>query len=682
MATTDAASTSIPADSSIRPAGRIWAILVLVLIFGLHTYRSVRWFPTLASIVDPDSPVLLVDHAIHEYHGALGAKFLRETGTSWGYDPYFMAGYPETPVWDSSSNPAILFNRIGGGEGFRAYKIGVLVCSILVLVLIASGARAAGLDLGEVAAASVLAYFYDWVGFPMPGWRWGLFAFISACAGVGLLLGLCTRFDRKPGRGSWLALTLAGSALFYFHVTAPVMVIGGLLAFYLTVAGRHGWRWHSAIFAAGGLAVAVNLHWLIPLWKFRALRVGSGFFMTTHSVWFLRDYFLADTMEGRTAVKLLALGFGGLAVWWFRGRRTQAAAFGGSIVALLILFGCGSFWGPTRIMEPLRFRIGLMFLLTVPAGSMLVMASRGFARWIGGARGRVATALLWLVGLMGWGLFERPLLEDYVKSLTQTWPFVVGFQPEMKELVDLIKTKTDLSGRILFEDQLRVLELTDPESVHWTPLLPKLLEPESRMFIGGLYHMAFIQHHKRASFGDFHLGTRPIDEFSPAELEDYFRTYNIGWVICWSPLSRFTFDRNPLARRLATVRRFSTPGLPPSHNEHEWKAMVRRAGRDVALKYMLEGERTYSIYQVDRPRSYFLVGKGRLVSVAPNRVELADVQPEGGRVVVSLHWIDSWKAEPPLFLTPQTVFPDPVDFVRIEMSGPVDRVVLTSDPRH
>ena len=40
----------------------------------------------------------MVDHAIHEYHCALGARFLGERGTTWGFDPFFMAGYPETPV--------------------------------------------------------------------------------------------------------------------------------------------------------------------------------------------------------------------------------------------------------------------------------------------------------------------------------------------------------------------------------------------------------------------------------------------------------------------------------------------------------------------------------------------------------------------------------------------------------
>jgi hypothetical protein len=91
---------------------------------------------------------------------------------------------------------------------------------------------------------------------------------------------------------------------------------------------------------------------------------------------------------------------------------------------------------------------------------------------------------------------------------------------------------------------------------------------------------------------------------------------------------------------------------------------------------MVEGESHYAIYRLDRPRSYFLKGKGRIVNVEPDRVELADVEPDGGSVVLSLHWLDTWRSEPPFVLKPEPMPPDPVDFVRIELSRPVDRMIL------
>ncbi|HEY2154139.1 MAG TPA: hypothetical protein VGH33_00820, partial [Isosphaeraceae bacterium] len=75
---------AVPADSllvmlddpSIPKAARSrWPLTVLIAVLAFHAFLAFRLFPSLESIVD-DEPVVMVDHAIHEYHGALGARFL------------------------------------------------------------------------------------------------------------------------------------------------------------------------------------------------------------------------------------------------------------------------------------------------------------------------------------------------------------------------------------------------------------------------------------------------------------------------------------------------------------------------------------------------------------------------------------------------------------------------------
>ncbi len=654
-----------------------WAWLLLVVVFGVHTFQATRLFPSLDSIVDRKSPVLLVDHAIHEDHGALGARFLRDSGRTWGYDPFFMAGYPETPVWDSSSNPSILFAWLDGQPGYRGYKVGLFASSILFLAAVSGGAWAAGLRIGEVALATLLAWFVFWTGFGGGLWRAGLFAFVSASGGVGLLLGFCLRFDRSPRWFNWLGLTFVGTILFFFHVTAPILAIGGLVAFLATVVPKHGWRWLAAIVGAGLTAVALNLFWLVPLWRFRGIRTGSGLFMTANSAWFLYDFVTAPSIEGRTCLVVVVLGFAGLTLWWFSGRRAVAAAYGGSIVGLILLTGFGSLWEPTRNLEPLRFRVGFLFLLSVPAGSFVANLSRVISERVGeGLRGSLAVVVVWGAAIGAGAAFEPNYFQGVWYLLSQRRPLVVGFKPEMKMLVEWLRANTELSGRILFEDQLRLLEATDPESTHWTPLLPDLLGADKRMFIGGIYQTAFVKHHNQAAFGDFQLGDRPIDEWSDRQFQEYASRYNLGWVVCWSPLSRFWFDQYPGAKRVAKIPRFVTYTRPPSDNVHEREAIERRSSREISLKYMIEGERDYVIYRLDRPMTYFLKGKGRIVNVEPDRIELADVEPQDGAVVISLHWLESWVSEPALTLKPEPMAPDPVDFVRIEMNEPVGRIVL------
>ncbi len=268
-----------------------------------------------------------------------------------------------------------------------------------------------------------------------------------------------------------------------------------------------------------------------------------------------------------------------------------------------------------------------------------------------------------------------PLL---VGQIARRRPLVVGLPPGAKRLVDWLRRETDLSARILFEDQLRLLETTDPESTHWTPLLPFLLAPEGRAFIGGLYQTAFIAHHQAASFGDYGLGGRRIDQWRPDELDAYFRRYNIGWIVCWSPLSKFCFDRYPAAQHVATLPRAASPELGISRDPVQWRALVALAGREVAGRYLSEGVDQVKIYRVDRPHSYFLEGAGEVVSFDANRVELRHLTPDPatGAAVLSLHWLDTWQTEPRVKLSPIETPGDPVPFVRIVPGKGTGTIVL------
>ena len=690
--------TPQPATANPDPApraGRFRGGWLLAVVLIAQTWAATRLWPDLGSIVDPGSPVVIVDHAIHEYHGALGAKFLGESGTTWGYDPFFMAGYPETPLWDSSSNLAISFNvvnaLVGGGPSFRPYKVGLFAVSILGLLALAVGARVAGGSWVESGVAAGLAAVYFWVGYPIALWRSGLFAFLTAAIAAPLLLGLCVWFDHRPGRWGWLVLGLAGAGLFCTHVTAPILVGVGAVAFYALVAGRHDRRWHGAIVGAVGLTVLLNLIWLVPLWRFRGLRVGSGSFLTTDSARFLIDYYLttpvhpltgqiqiATLLDARSGLILGGLGLAGMVGWWFTGRRAAVAAFGGSIVALILLTGFGSLWEPTKILEPLRFRVAVCYLLAVPGASCLVGVSTALARLVGRRWvGRIVTLAVWALVFGVWFQLDPAYLRGVGIWLAQRRPLVVGYPREAAPLVAWLRRETDLSARVLFEDQLRLLEPTDAESTHWTPLLPALLGPDDRLFIGGLYHSAFIQHHQRAAFGDFYLGGRAIDEWTPAEFARYADQYNLGWVVCWSPLARYAFDHMPGATRVATLPRYATFGRPPAGNEREWTSILRRAGPATARQYVGEGESAYAVYRLDRPHSYFVRGQGRVVGVAPNRVELADVEPDAeGVAVLKLHWLDTWRTDPAVVIRPEPTPADPVPFIRIETPRAIPRLVI------
>lgn len=679
----------MPADGPIpQPGGpsRFWTGAVLAAALAYHGVQSVRLFPSWGALVD-DRPVVMVDHAIHLYHGALGARFAREHGTTWGVDPFFMAGYPETPVWDSSSNLSIAFQLAAGSRySPRAYKIGLFACTLLAAALVPLGARWAGLDRGEVVAAAALGVLTFWVCVPAVLWRTGLFAFVTASVALGSVLGLLLRFDHRPTLGRWAALAAAGALVLFAHVTAPILLAGPAAGYLAVVA----WTWRArrwrlgAVSVAAVLAAAANAVWLVPLWRFRSIREASGYFMTSDSALFLWRFYRTQPLDGRLGLALLVLGAAGLASWWREGRRDRAATFGGGVALLLALCWLGGLWSVTRTTEPFRFLATLDLLLTVPAASALVRSAAVLSRLAGGGRrGGVLAGAVGLLALGAAGLAWPETARLAARNALQARPLVVGLRPADEALVRWLRAETDLSARVLFEDQLRLYETTDPESTHWTPLLPILLRPEGRAFIGGLYQTAFIVHHRAASFGDYALGGRRVDAWPPAELAGYYDRYNVGWVVCWSPLSRFRFDLDPRARHVATLPRAVSPGLEVMRDPTQWRAIADAAGPTVADRYMVEGVNRYRIYRVERPRSYFLSGRGSLTALDANRVELADVAPDPatGAAVLSLHWLDTWATDPPLPIGPVYVPGDPVPFVRIGLNRTVPRVVLRNGYR-
>ena len=131
-----------------------------------------------------------------------------------------------------------------------------------------------------------------------------------------------------------------------------------------------------------------------------------------------------------------------------------------------------------------------------------------------------------------------------------------------------------------------------------------------RAFVGGLDPDGGIDH-TAGGLIDQTLAGRPLDDWTDAELRDYFDHYNIGWVVCWSEIT---------AQRLRRFRQAADPtdAGGPTAELHDggagWLFPLRR-----------------------RP-SFALHGSAQWQSADCNRIVLTDVKPEDGHVVLSLHY--------------------------------------------
>src|SRR5215475_5953625 len=77
-------------------------VLVLVSgIFLLHTLGLAALFVPLSGLFN-NQPIIEQDWGLHFHHLNSLTAFWRQDGILWGYNPFFMAGYPSNTIQDLS----------------------------------------------------------------------------------------------------------------------------------------------------------------------------------------------------------------------------------------------------------------------------------------------------------------------------------------------------------------------------------------------------------------------------------------------------------------------------------------------------------------------------------------------------------------------------------------------------
>lgn len=553
-----------------------------------------------------------------------------------------MAGYPKTPFHDPSAGLSDLSQLLaGGGYHPAAYKIGLAVTMVTYPALLALAGWLLGIRGWTLWISALLATIEYWTGFSRAMLDSGLYGFIWATAWVPLVLGLMVWWAERPTLGRWLALAGATAWTLFVHPTAVVMlaVPAGLLAAYLVF--RLPIRQTGVLGLVAVVAALANLFWIVPMIRLWHLRqVQFTFLRFEGNPWL----FLLQFYQGRPLEAVLViLGGIGILRLALTGRRASALALAAAMGTYFGLTFFGSLWEGTRGLEPLRFQISLHLVAALCAGEGIAWGCSVLgARSVHRLPVRILIGAVFLVVVVGLARANVP--REVARAIVDHRPFPIGLTPEMTTLVEWIQKYADSSGRILFEDQLRLREATVAESLHWSCLLPVLT---GREYIGGQYQVTPLIHHY-ASFGDFHLANRPIESYSPERLREFIDDYAIGWVIAWSPRSRAVLDRMPFLEVQATLPRHTAR---PTENR-------------------------YRIYRVRDPSGYFALGSGRVVRREPNRIELADLVPVDGRIRLRYHWLFSLVTQPAVEIRRWNQGEDPVGFIELATDRPIPRLVI------
>jgi hypothetical protein len=632
------------ADRAARPgfgSGRGWALAWLGLV-AWQGWMTLTLFSASASpeaLLD-DQPITAGRHPLHLYHGWLGAQALAQRGTPCCYDPAFQAGYPKTPVFDGGSRPAELFLTLAGGA-YRpaAYRLGLAACCALVPVWLWVAARGAGLARGP-ACVAVAAGLLVWWGTPCRGALEAgdldlLQAALCAVAHVGLLIG----FDRTPGVRLWLGLVVTAAAGWFAHPFLLILLSPLYLIYYISAGARHRLGWHAALLGVQATALALNSFWLpewVTSWWIRLplqFETDSLAHRTFHTFW--TSPLWGDPADRALAVAVFALAALGVGCLNQSNRRTAARLLGLGAGSLVILAVVGIGWKPLGRLGTAHFLVPSLWFAVLPAVFALVRLAHLAAYWTGGAwrgAGLVTALVLGSAGLC-------PSVGLLADRCARTYPMETGLGPEREALVRTVCGATGPDARVLWEERSG-----SRDASHWTALLPVLTG--GRAFVGGLGPDLCIEH-AYADLVDGKLAGRPLDEWNDADLEEFCRHYNIGWAVCWSP---------------AAVARFRT-----------WKQAEPTAS--------VSDQGPGWLFTL-RPRSFVLKGQARWLEADCRRIALADVVPEDGRVVLSLHYQAGMRASPSrVQIEREPDARDPIPLIRLRVPGPVARVTLTWDER-
>ena len=616
------------------------SLLVTGGIFLIHTLGLAFLFAPLAGLFNA-APIIDQDWGLHFHHLASLEAFWRQDRMVWGYNTFFMAGYPSNTIQDLS----IKFFELAalGLSAFALtpiqwFKISAFLAMASVPWFTFFAARnfffADDRKNLIALAAAFLATVYWWNSLPREMFFYGMIGFPAAAYlsvwGVSLFYRLATcRESIAWVHMGWL---LFATAVLPLHVQSTIIFLPPIVA--LLVLAPHLLTMRLFLWSAAALLVTVftNLAWLMPALEHRGDDVSMTIvdqlplFASTNPFTFFLDYlgpqgfwtFRSPVLEKGFRLVLLVLGILGIRRLIQEGDRA-AGILGSAIAGLFLLTYFGALVPFVRPWQPLRFKVPLDLFLAIPAGYAVV-------QWL--SAGREARSKLVPV-LLGCGLaiFAVNLIQTEATGRMQ---LRTRLNLPIAAVVDWIARETPADARVLFEESGDETGFVY-DGVYLSSLLPRLT---ARQFIGGPINLYNDQHH----FAEFHSGTmfkKNVQTLSDEELRNYLRLYNIGAIVAFHPVS---------IERLRSI-----------------------AG-------LVTGERqigSLRLMKVNQPLSWFIKGEGA-VRAGFNRLELSDLK--GDEIVLKYHWIEGLNAAPVTRIEPIKMADDPIPFIKL--INPPARVIL------
>ncbi|WP_337176930.1 hypothetical protein [Paludisphaera sp.] len=591
------------------------------------------------------------DHPVYFHCAMMGRAFLSQTGTTAGYDPYFMAGYPQSVMFPPSSTlPDVWMWAFGGGERPElAFKWYVLITAAVAPWLVAAACLTQGMGRAGVAAAVLLFLGYLWTDWPINYVGIGMMPYFVSAPTCLVAAGMFGRFVDLGGFGRWLAAALLCSAAFVMHLTAAMLLApAGALA-YLGVWWSRRRRGeslpasrHLGVWAVPVVVMALNAFWWAPVVWLAATK-GDSDFAFVHPEGSLARILQLFTSEAPAEIILIGLGLPGLVVLATKGL--------GRGLALAGMAAAGWFWAYTAadfrgldFLQPGRHTFALYSALAVAAGGAV---SAGVAR----LRARDGAAGVEGIRLDRWALVAAILIGARIlgtptvasvraRALGDSTFLSTQPPPAFFRILGWIRENAKEGDRVLYEEGgIDVPGVPDPfGGGRFSGLISRKTGVE---MIGGPYLRAALATNF-TQFGGGRLFGR--EDWDADFFRIYARLYRPSFILCWSPRAVRIVSSHP---DLFTV--------------------LAREGPFVFARVLgFEGDAIRGSADVE---------------IAPGRLIARDMSPDlDGYVVLRYHSVPSMRARPAAAVDEEFAEGDPVPFIRIRPEAGIPEVTLEMAP--
>lgn len=568
-------------------------------------------------------PIGQKDYNLHFYGAFASSQVFYSSQHVWGYDPYFMAGYPVGVLLnlDNRLIELVVTGLSWLGEA-RAFNLVLFLMFALLPLAIYGAARNWSLDgwttLGAVALAMMVWRLEPYVA---NMWQIGTISFLTASYASPFVLSLFEKYIQQKSTAAWLWLAIATFLLSLVHGFALFILIVPAFVLYVGAWRQLAWHDHLALIALVLLVLLGNLYWLAPTLHYLPLiettspRLQGGIESLADDVrgilW-LENGTLSATAGLRWSIWLL--GLAGTFLWWRETRARGAIVIGAALVSFVLVAYGGVFSSSFSALEPFRYVVPATLFACFPTAFILSHTLRKSTWFPRDQRWRLRPVLVLIVALLVLANAARAIAADPARL--QTDELSLPTKCHMR-LFKWIEKNTSSEARILVQD----LQIGSR-----VPFFVR------RQLIGGRHIPAILpQIYANADFKAI-FGER-ISRLDNARLKEYLDTFNVKWII--------SDNGKALGGSLSNYIELNKPPFLESVD-----------------KFC-----DYWVFQTTFEPSFFLRGSGK-VEADYNKIRVTGAST--GSVIIKYHWLDTLRTDPPMKLTAVPVLNDPVGFIQVE----------------